>query len=71
MDGDVPRFLVQSRIFEAVVSRGALTGTLDDLAWEAGVTPSDFLDCLDELVRVRWVVLDADADGRYSIRLDA
>jgi hypothetical protein len=63
------RLWVQSQVFEAVASGATLTGTLDDLTRQFGVTPGDLLDGLDELVRAGWVALDIDPESRFSIRL--
>jgi DNA-binding MarR family transcriptional regulator len=60
---------VQSRIFEAVAGADVLTGPVYGLAQQFGVTPDDFSACLDELVDVGWVTVEADPDGRLRIRL--
>jgi DNA-binding MarR family transcriptional regulator len=60
---------VQSRIFEVVAGADVLTGSVYDLAQEFDVTPGDFSACLDELVDVGWITVEADLDGRLRIRL--
>jgi len=61
--------LVQSRIFEAIVSSTMLTGALHDLARQFDVSPDEFLDCLEGLVRAGWVAVGTGPGHFVSIQL--
>ena len=65
------RIPVQAQIFEAVAGNDVLTGVLHDLARQFGVTSSDFLACLDELVRVGWVAVETEPESHVRIRLES
>jgi hypothetical protein len=62
--------LVQSRVFEDVASNDVLAGAIDDLARQFGVTPHDFLHCLDGLVHAGWVTVKTDQEVLLSIQLE-
>jgi DNA-binding MarR family transcriptional regulator len=60
---------VQARVFEVIASNDAIAGDLHDLAQQFGVAPSDFMSCLEELVRADWVTVVPDPEGFFRVRL--
>lgn len=61
--------LVQSRIFEVIAGSTMLTGALHDLARQFDVSPDDFLDCLEGLVRAGWIAVGTTPESRMNIEL--
>jgi hypothetical protein len=62
--------LVQSRIFEVIANSRVLTGAVDDLARQFGVTPHDFLHCLDGVVHAGWITVGTDREALLNIQLE-
>ena len=63
--------LGQGRILEALGDEEAvLTGTLDRLGREFGLTEDDLRACLRELVRAGWVAVQTQPFGRLTVRLE-
>src|SRR6266545_7937239 len=60
----------QARILEALATGAVLTGTLDDLGQEFGLSPDDLRLCLRELVQARWVAVQTLPFGHLTARIE-
>jgi len=61
----------QGRILEEFVDNETiLSGTLESLGNQFGLTPEDLRICLCELVQAGWLHVEAHAFGPLTIRLD-
>jgi len=69
--GDGTRVLGQGRILEALSDEDTvLTGTLDRLGREFGLSEPDLRACLRALVRAGWIAIQTQPFGRLTVRLE-
>ena len=67
----VRRVLGQGRIMDALGdAETVLTGTLDRLGDQSGLSTEELRACLRELVRVGWIAVQTQPVGRLTIRLE-
>src|SRR6188474_1511973 len=65
------RMLGQGRILEALGGDDTvLTGTLERLGRQFGLTADELRACLRELLRAGWVAVQTQPFGRLTIRLE-
>ena len=54
--------IAEGRVLDAVAGRD-LSGTLDDIAENLGISYGDLRAAIDELVKIRWVSIELLSEG--------